>query len=501
MWAAKYLPFTDLPEHVATSDALRHWLDPGRGDHATYVLAFGKSQYLAYHVAAALLDVTGHHAILANRVLLTIVAVLFPLSLRSLVRAHGTDERIAILACPLFWCRPLVIGFLPYMAAIPALLFALALHARQQRTPTLRRELGLAALGLLVFYLHVSAFLVLVVVAVVTALLPAVGPRSWRTALRSLLWLAPSLAAAAAWAALSDANGGPALIAHEAAVTYVPRSSLGLYFAMWTHDVWKGHLDEYGAVAFWLLVAYLGAQRRSGEPEGTRGLVARAAPFLCVLVLYLAVPFKVGAGAMLNVRLGVIVALLLLLVPRPDRSRATHAAFVLASLLALVTTANAAVQIHGSQRELGDLDALIDEVRPGARVLTLSFARESAYTVPAPWVHVLAYHRLREGGVASLSFSEMGHWPVRFRPGLEPPKRAVTFWDFQPCLFRNSTDGAYYDYVVSRGLDPFANQPPGPRWRPLRAIGEFQVFERSTEAPFPAAEDVGPCAPPSPRVP
>lgn len=457
------------------------------------MLAIGKSQYLAYHLAVALLDVTGKDPILANRVLLTAVAIAFPFALRALIRAFGTDERIAILACPLFWCRPLVIGFLPYVAALPALLYALALLVRQLESPTRRRAWGLAGLAVLVFYLHLSAYAALLAISLVAAALSHVThtPRSLQRLARSVAWLLPSLLALVTWALLADRDGGPELLAREHAVRYVPQASLGLFFAVWTHDVWLSHVDEYVAVGFWMLVMWFGIQRRSVEPGGTWGLVTRAAPFVCVLVLYLAVPFKIGAGAMLNVRLGVLVAVLVLLIPRPDPS--ARWAFALGAVLTVVSAGNAAVQVHRAQRDLGDLDAVLAQIRPGARVLALHFTRDSEITGCAPWVHALAYHRTRAGGVASMSFSEMKHWPIQYRSDARPPPKPVMFWDFEPCLFRNSTDGAYYDFIVSRGeRNPVANDPPGPRWRELTRVDSFRVFERANGERT-GSDDPGPC--------
>jgi len=436
-------------------------------------------------------------------VLLTAVAIALPFSLRSLLRAFGTDERLALLACPLFWCRPLVIGFLPYVASLPVTLFALSRVVAQLREPTRQRAFTLAALAILVFYLHISAYLVLVVVTVALVALVRGSLRQRFEALRSLVWLLPSLVALAAWALLSESDGGPALLAHETAVRYVPQSSLGLFFAVWTHDVWVTHVDEYLAVVFWLVVVWLGTHGRSIEPGGTWAIVTRAAPFICVLVLYLAVPFKIGAGAMLNVRLGVLIALLLLLVPRPDPGAPSRWAFMLAGAITVVGAGNAAWNIQRSQRELGDLDALLAQITPGARVLALHYARESDFTNSSPWVHALAYHRLRAGGVASMSFSEMSHWPIQYRPEARPPKKSVMFWDFEPCLFRNSTDGGYYDVIVTRGgVHPLANDAPGPRWRELVPVGAFRIFERArTERDREGGADLGPCAIPAPGVP
>jgi hypothetical protein len=100
--------------------------------------------------------------------------------------------------------------------------------------------------------------------------------------------------------------------------------------------------------------------------------------------------------------------------------------------------------------------------------------------------------------VASFSFTELGHWPLQFRPEAAPPAKPP-FWTFSPCLFRNETDGAYYDYVLARGnVDPFRDAPPGPVWRSVDREGEFVLYAKVANAeaalnPPWKVEDGGPC--------
>ena len=111
------------------------------------------------------------------------------------------------------------------------------------------------------------------------------------------------------------------------------------------------------------------------------------------------------------------------------------------------------------------------------RLLTLVFLASSKHVLISPFVHFGAYYRARYGGVAGFSFSELPHWPVTYRPELAPPKKKITFWDWNPCMFRNSTDGAYYDYVLVRGdVDPFLNAPPGSRWRTIGMSKDWLLY-------------------------
>lgn len=487
LWTSKYLPFLDLPEHVAAIATLRHWNDPAWAIPATYELALGKSHYLAYHLAgAALAFPLGPD--LANRVLVTAAGIGLPYAVRSLLRAFETDERLAILACPLFWSRPLVIGFLPYVASLPVLCWAIALAVRERRDPKVHRSITFALLAIVLFYLHVAGYLLLGLTVAGLWMVP-VPTRNVASFARTAMALLPSVACAVLWAVHADRvvesiSYGP------------PRAELGGLFAAWAHDIWRSRTDEFVGIAFWLLVLALGVQRESDEPGGGWAVIARLVPFTCALLMFFAVPYRVDAGAMLNVRLAALFGVLVLPVLRPDPGPRASVALLAGSVLAAVTAIHAAVQIRAARRELGDFDAVLAEIRPGSRVLSLDFDRTSSVTHGSGWVHVAAYHRLRRGGVASLSFSEMTHWPIHYRPEARPPQKEALFWDFKPCLFRNSTDGAYYDFVVSRGRDPFGNDPPGPRWHRRALIDGWSVHEREEAPPRgPGAPDPGPCPP------
>ena len=122
----RYLPFTDLPEHVAAIATLARLL-PGGGGAPAYAISWSSSQYLLYDLIGAVLTRIIGDAVLANRLLLAAVAIAWPYAARSLLRALDRDERVAILAPATFW----VIArsrseFLPFVASVPVALFSLA---------------------------------------------------------------------------------------------------------------------------------------------------------------------------------------------------------------------------------------------------------------------------------------------------------------------------------------------------------------------------------------
>jgi hypothetical protein len=107
-----------------------------------------------------------------------------------------------------------------------------------------------------------------------------------------------------------------------------------------------------------------------------------------------------------------------------------------------------------------------------------------------------SYHRIRTGGVASFSFSELPHWPIHYAPGVAPPAHGP-FWTLESaCRYRNESDGAYYDYVLTRGnVAPFRDDPPGPRWRRIDQERDWTLYEKIAGEPNPpwTVPDGGPC--------
>jgi hypothetical protein len=491
LFATRYLPFTDQPEHVAVIASLRHWFDPAWRIQEHYYLAAGRSQYLAYHLAGAALSFATGDPLRASTLLLAVVGAAYPLATRSMLLAFGRDERLALFACPLFWSRALVVGLHPFVAAVPLALYGIALAARQVEAPTRARAWGLAAFGVLLFYTHVSAFTVFLVVAVaITSVSSSDRLRSiasFRSLAARLIWLVPGVALALVWHVRGGLEQGEtASVARNGALRAVPAVPI------WTHDIWRGHADEAIMIAFWLCIVavLLQEQKRSFAPK-------LFVPLACAVLLYLVTPYRIGPAVMLDVRLGAFVVIFALLPLAPVRSRLGAIPLLGAFAVAVATGAVATWEITRCvTEEISGFDAILAQTRDGTRLVTLNFRADSAHTFYPAYGHVGAYHRARHGGVASYSFSELPHWPLRYRPEAAPPPKSVTPWDYDPCVFRNGIDGVYYDYVLVRGpVDPFEHEPPGPQWRKSATAHDFTLYEKVAGEAWPARNmvDPGPC--------
>lgn len=486
----RYLPFTDAPEHAAVMATLAHWTDPLYS--APYELAILRSQYLLYHLGGAALTLVVGDAELANRLLLALAGISLPLAFRALLRAAGRDERLALFACLPFWSRALVIGFLPFVASIPIALYGLALVFRDARNRRRRGLPWIAALSVVLFYAHVSTWMVFVVVAGAVVLFS-----NRARALPLLGALAPSGLAAAAWLAFGKLTVGAGTLADASETSRMRLARSLVAMPIWVFDVWKSHGDELAAGSWWIafLVVALGCVR-SVARYSWKIVTLLYLPAAFLLVIYLVTPWRVGAAAMLNVRLAPLLVLLGLLPLRlPRRSRAVAAALGMVVVANVVGGVTAFREMARAHRELGDLDAVLDAMPAGARLLSLNFDPRSSTTHYFPWGHVGAYHRVRGGGVAGFSFSELKHWPIHYRASAAPPVKAGALWDLPACSFRNSVDGAYYDFVLVRGkVDPFVSAPEGSVFRPVVVTPPMTLYRKESGVwPHGETTDDGPC--------
>jgi hypothetical protein len=221
---------------------------------------------------------------------------------------------------------------------------------------------------------------------------------------------------------------------------------------------------------------------------------------LCASLIYVATPFHVGPAGYLDVRLAPMLAVFSLLILRPT-GRVAQLSFVLGAVATLGTSVTAFVEMRRLQSEmLGDFDALLGQMRPASRVGMLNFEQRWPRSYFFPYVFAGSYHRLKEGGLAAYSFSDLPHWPIHYAPSAEPPPHRG-WWLYHPCEYRYRMDGEYFDYVLVQGtLDPFSEAPPGPVFRPIAKSGVFTLYEKTAAEPdADRAPDRSPCRRPPPR--
>lgn len=499
LWAVEIPPIQDLPQHLAAIRVLHDHGDPALGFARYFDVELGRTQYLAYYLAADLLAwPLGVER--ANRVLLTAAIVGTPYALRALLRAVGRSGWLALLALPLTWNAHLVLGFLNFVAAIPLAFAALAVAARDRRAeaPSWRRGAALAGLLVLAFYTHVVPF---AFAALGTALLAVEGRgllardaaargAAWRDTGRRLAPLAPAAVAGAVWTFTSPAgratasassllgggDGGPRPV-----FTPVDRALAEL--PGWLTDVLHGHGDERLLVAWGLLVlvtVVLGGAERDADPLADD--LARRVGLLAPLagLLYFVAPTSYDWIWPIHARFPLLAALLVVPALRAPRAPALRAAlFAAVALVGVLSAARVERAFVAFERdEVGDLDGALAAIPEGQRTAALVFDRGSRHVKFSPFLHAAGWVQARRGGAVMFSFADFPQSPFRFREADRPP-RVPPRWEWTPERVDPRTDLAWFDWVLVRGDarrlsradDVWARVFDGERWSVWRRRG------------------------------
>lgn len=475
LWATRYLPIEDLPQHVAAIRVLHSFADPHFGFQRYFELQIFRTQYLAYYgvvdALAYLLDLE-----LANRLVVVLCVVATPLALLYLLEGLGRERVLALFALPLIYNAHLILGFINFLMGIAAALFGLGLCARQCRHATSARALALALVSLFCFFCHVVPFAFLVLGSLLLAarrdvrqLARLCAPLAPAT-LIGLLWLAQSPAGRATLSTVrladAEANGG----VHP---TFQPAAVALRELPSWLTDVLVEPngiraLVGFGALlgltlalglgrVLYLLVSQRARTKAATSEPGARHFLRLAPLAPLAAALYFVLPTGYAWIWPIAQRFPLLALLLLLpALPRLPRRSWLVVALGLAVLCAHERIRVAHAFAHFDGEEVGDFDAALATIPEAQRVAGLIYARGSQSVRFSPFIHYVAYYQARKGGAVMFTFADFPQSPFRFREQNRPP-RVPPRWEWLPQRVRPS-ELAWYDYVLVRGgmADPCA---------------------------------------------
>ncbi len=411
-WIVKHPPMQDLPFHLATIRAIRSFYDPAYGFDENFVLTFGRTQYVVYYlIGAALAIFVG--VVAANVVLVATCLGGTVLALRSLLVALGRDERLCLFVVPLLVNVMFMYGLLPFLLAIPIMLWGLATAVGHFERPTLRSGALLCVLALALFYSHVLPFGLFCIGY--AAMFPWTKPERWARCAGPALpvvlvlvwWMFFTAAGKLARGAATDNAGDP----------HRPMDSAILDVPNWFTNVFRDTSDERILVALAVVVVCalglsLGDSDRSRPLARSYTLV----PIACV-VLYFVLPEGHGYIWLIAQRFPIlfaITAIPLVRLPRAGRG-------VLVTVAALAVGAASVVNvcqhfIRFEMDEVGDIDGAIRAMEPNRRVCALIYDKTSAIMNNQPFLHFGSYYQVQKGGVVMFTYAGYAHWPIDFRP-------------------------------------------------------------------------------------
>jgi hypothetical protein len=466
IWQVRHLPTQDGGAHVYNASLPYAWPNDSDGAAAASPVVTRYleprdtfASWLPHRIVGAAAAMIG--VARAEHLVVSVYFVLFAAAAWWVVRAVAPDQgSLAVIAAMLAFNYTLHMGFYGFCLSVTGALFVIGLWLRPGRR-RLTRLAGLAIALAVTQLLHPFGLVLSGIVCGCLTLADqrAAGPR-WRAAAIDLALLA--LAAVPALALfVRDLEGGGMGLAY-----LLPSPSRVLH-RLTSEPDWIGFTNLE-----WLpLAAGLGVPLALTGPEAVarwrRGQIVSADGFaLAAMViggLFLGMPEYMASGGFVTARFllwtALAAALWVAAVPRADRSRTALTAIGLAASIALAAVAG--VSYRQTDGLLADQARAMALVPPHSTLLALSVADTGVApdprrlsNRPRPFLHAAGRAVARRDVMQFDNYqAEVGHFPIRFRPGVQvPDQSAVHEFPWGPRLEWPAPTGAPGgDYVAIWG--------------------------------------------------
>lgn len=444
----RFVPIVDLPNHLARVFVIRHLHEVPAFDATFRVIAEPIPNVAADVVLYGLLRVM--EPLAAARAFLALTALLFAAGCWALAYAArgGCPSWTAVPAALLFYCSPLLYGFVNYVFGVALFCLSYAAWLVARRRWTAAGFVLVTALTMAAYLAHLTAYAFVGFAVGVTALFDAwerrrAGEGVSRVLGRLVLDGAPLVPPLVAFAMFMRGSGRAGSVAWNG----VQGKVIALFGLVRTYDV-RADL----AFALLVVAAVAGVLWAGGRRPSLRDFDRRLlAVGIGLLVVFLAAPRDLitasGADARLILPAGVVLLVSYRGNPRTGR-RVAYATALVAVLAARVCVVwNEWARFEPAERRAL---ALLDRVPEGARIFPIFAPAGGADEQKRERVfrHFVHYATIRRHAYVPSLFAWRGQQPLVFRV---PPPEELTNGTEAPTVSRTAL--ATYDYVWACGGD------------------------------------------------
>jgi hypothetical protein len=452
LWAPRFLPLLDLPDHLDAIAIWHRYRDPSWGYSKYYDLNLIPLPYWGYFLPVHLLSYLMPIEI-ANKVYLSAYALLLPASAAMLARQMGRSHWLAFFAFPLVFNMNFSYGFITFCAGIVVLTFALVVLDRFLEAPTRRRAWALALLSILLYLTHVLPWMFFGVASALLVFCHGWHPR--RIFAAAALEL-PSLFLAI-YGFRRSANGTTAVQAGPFAYDAKNEELIGSLQQIPLRVVagWPSNTAYWVVIALaltWLAILLTARTdatdveaRRNGFPYRLELVALLAAAGYLFLPMHLFKPVDLW---MIGGRFITLVALFGALLPHGPilgKRRLLLIPVLLLSVYYPIALSRKWVQFD---RRAASFRRLMRRVERGSSVLTLIMGDGSDPAIDpqaVPYLQFHAYAQYLAGGFDPWALDTGFPYTRKPNTGLPAPR-----WK-HPETFTFDQHGTHYDYILTKG--------------------------------------------------
>lgn len=435
LWLTNYLPGVDFPGQAAQAAALREiW----RGN-SSFIDLFEVNLFTPYLTGTTLLALLSLALPMgfAVKLLMSVVVITTPILCGRLLDEIGGDSRWRWLVIPSTYSFAFYWGFFPFLTAVPFGLILLLLTVRLHQKPSVGLGILISAFSVFLFFSH----LLVLCFSSLLALAWLAGSNYHklpRLAALSIPYTA-TLPLIAMWLFITLTSGtytsddrvvfGPIL----KRLLDIPVQSTGM----------DGSFFLISVLIFAIIIAlpFVSRMRLTKKPEKWLMALSGFATFM------LFPTFGMGT-AFLYDRFGLYLPLLWFIIweKTVDDTPAWH----WLGIFAVFIWAGANVlRFSAFNLETNGYEALMSEMEPGKRALSLIVThRSNQFTAPV-FLHFPSWYQAESRGIVDYNFGTFYGTMVRYKSDKRPPEGGVDPWN--PGAFNwRENNGDTYDYFVIR---------------------------------------------------
>lgn len=466
IFAPRWLPLQDWPQHLAAIRVLHDYHVQSLGFEAWFNLTPLSTQYIGFYYVAKLfayiVDVDT-----AARLVLSLSTIALPYATANLLKRLNADPWLAVATIPLAFNTFFLLGFANFLAALPLMVLGLSLAIQVQDEPTTKNIAKLSITGFLCFLMHVVPFALFFGGALAIFITRRGEPL--RAKLKHTAALVPPLLLAASWAKFTDAGGSTMSIAKSVWLKHIKGQAPPQAYFMSPQDANKQLsswlLDVVQAPAeaqlVHLYLALIGALilYSIGRSVITRRLPSRLYATLSLLALsafsiamYYLMPTGYDWVWPIAPRFPLLALILLIGALKLPQHRVAKPLII--GAFAALSMVHTWVIYDSFQRfnreEVADFEQASASIPEGSKVAGLIFSSTSKHIRFAPFLHSAALHQSKRGGAVMFTFADFPQSPFRFKEDNRPP-RVPPRWEWSPAKVVPSQSLQWYDYIITRG--------------------------------------------------
>ena len=487
---ARYPAITDLPFHAAQTSILRNFGDPAFHFAEQFELHPFDVPYVTMYALGALAALAVPIHVAAKLMAVGMLALL-PLGLGVLFHGMKKSPLWGLLGLGFAYTDLTHWGFLSFVGALGLYAACIGLGLSLLDAPSVKKQLGLGAVLLLLFFTHVYRFPYALLALALTALVmyPATG--------RVRPLLAPAGAALAVFAFWFFTR--PKTLSAGLGPLSLDLSRLGRA----SEFLFGGYVGASGAeersVAYRMLGALVAAlvlalvfrdrDAASGQRERRFRLGVTMLPLLLAaghLLAFLVLPARVGEWFYVYPR-ELPASAFILLAALPDLPKRSSVRLGVVALIALATGSMAAFvaeRWRAFDRATADFREITQNLPPAPKLAYLIIDHRlpgsAGHKRHSAVVHLPAWVQAEKGGWLSFHFAGWRIFPTWYRarsPDVPPP--VPRDWEWNPSWFRVTEHGQFFEWFLVRlDDDPAPIFQPDPSVKLVEQRGSWWLYRR-----------------------